>query len=281
MSEKIVCSKTVDYSKVSGNRVLPFIFTLNLEESVLYPAEGEFQRFCYDIEGVGEDTSRFADLSHFLLGICDEITQADIANVTVVVDGQPRNVVWGSNVEIKTPEHPDNPTGCIGLKFDFPLDKVDGTMQVCFSLREPHAIGPVTVCVFGGNTTVNNLSICGPVCGSIEVPCDRTFFQTETVCVPVTVTPFATPGDARTICCGNPVVTPNGQCSGNRTFCSFTIKQKLCIEIPIAFGAVIETGTAVVECGEVSEEECDCDETEAIGEVPASQPVGTDRRYFG
>ena len=32
-------------------------------------------------------------------------------------------------------------------------------------------------------------------------------------------------------------------------------------EYPISFGAVIETGTAVVQCGTVSETECDCSDT--------------------
>lgn len=34
---------------------------------------------------------------------------------------------------------------------------------------------------------------------------------------------------------------------GNQTSCSFTITQSLCIEIPISFGAVIETGTPTVQ----------------------------------
>jgi hypothetical protein len=53
-------------------------------------------------------------------------------------------------------------------------------------------------------------------------------------------------------------------CNGNQTSCSFTVTQSLCIEIPIAFGADIQTGNASVECGDVSETGCDCveDDTE-------------------
>ena len=69
MMSDSICSKQADYSKVSGDRILPFIFSLNMEDSVLYPTEGEYQKFCYDIEAVGEDTSKYADLSHFLFGI--------------------------------------------------------------------------------------------------------------------------------------------------------------------------------------------------------------------
>lgn len=64
------CSETVDYSKVTGERILPFLFVLNEADSILHPAEGEYQKFCYDVAGVGQDSSQYADLSHFLLGIC-------------------------------------------------------------------------------------------------------------------------------------------------------------------------------------------------------------------
>lgn len=282
MAVKAACVNSVDYSKVEGNRILPFLFTLDLEKSILYPTSGEKQKFCYEVEGVGQDTSRFADLSHFLLGICETITREEIAEITVEIDGVPQTVIWGDNVEIKTEDHPDNPTGCIGLKFDFPLDKVDGVMEVCITLNKTFAVGPVNVCVFGGNTTATGLAICGPACGE-ESPCQSTFFQNETVCVPVTVTPFATPGEAKANCCGSPVVHPGGQCPGNQTSCSFTITQRLCIEIPITFGAVIETGNAVVQCGEVSQMPCDCSD-DTTGDPAdgneADENGRRSRRYF-
>lgn len=281
MQKNLACNEQVDYSQVSGNRILPFVFTLNLADSILNPVQGQFQRFCYDIEGVGQDQPIFADLSHFLLGICETITFADIKEITVVINGHPQNVVIGENVEIKTEDHPDNPTGCIGLKFDFPLNKINGKMQVCITMNKPFAVGPVNVCVFGGNTTATGLTICAPACGGVE-PCESTFFQEETVCVPVTVTPFANPGMATATCCGEPKVSMGGQCPGDRKSCSFTITQKLCIEIPISFGAVIETGEAVVQCGEVSQEECECLEDDNGGETSTrsgNEEIG-DRRLF-
>ena len=89
--------------------------------------------------------------------------------------------------------------------------------------------------------------------------CESVFSQTETVCVPVTVTPFANPGIAKATCKGKPEIS-NKPCKGSRTSCSFTISQKLCIEIPVSFGAVIETGATMVQCGEVSEEKCKCED---------------------
>lgn len=284
MQTKTTCNYQADYSTITGERILPFVFTLNTEDSVLYPEEGEYQKFCYDIEGVGEDTSRYADLSHFLFGICSEITEEDFVSVTVTIDGVPQNVDWGENVEIKTEEKPDPTTGCVGLKFDFPLDKVDGQMEVCFTLRTPYAIGPMDVCLKGGRQTANGLAICGPVCGGGS-SCESVFYQRETVCVPVTVTPRATPGTATAICCGDPVISTTEQCPGSRTSCTFTISQNICIEIPISFGALIQTGTAVVQCGTVSETPCDCDdddESEAapsLGSTPENATM-RDRHFF-
>lgn len=87
--------------------------------------------------------------------------------------------------------------------------------------------------------------------------CESVFYQTETVCVPVSVTPFATPGIAKATCSGKPVIS-NKPCKGSKTSCTFSISQKLCIQIPVSFGAVIETDAAMVQCGEVSEESCEC-----------------------
>lgn len=281
MAASVVCMNQVDYSQVQGTRILPFVFTLNTEDSVLNPVPGQKQKFCYVVEGVGQDKPQFADLSHFLLGICKDITREDIAAVTVVVDGAEQEVKFGENVEIKTEDHPDPPTGCVGLKFDFGLDKVDGVMEVCFTLNRTFEVGPVNVCVFGGNVTATGLSICGPVCNG-TVPCETTFFQNETVCVPVTVTPFAMPGEATATCCGTPVVTPDGQCQGSRKSCSFTIRQRLCIEIPISFGAEIETGEAVVQCGDVTETPCDCSNTPdtAAADVPDTEESRKSRRFY-
>lgn len=257
MAAKTACNFQIDYSTILSDPILPFQFSLNIDDSVLYPGDGQYQKFCYDIIGVGQDTSQYADLSHFLMNICSTITQEDITSITVTINGDPQTVVWGDNVEIKTVENPDNPTGCTGLKFDFPLDKVVGEMQVCITLGKTYRVGPINVCIYGGGTTATGLAICGPVCGSSE-PCESVFYQKETICVPVKVTPFAKPGTAMATCCGAPVVKTGGQCMENQTSCSFTITQSLCIEIPISFGAVIETGTPTVQCGTVSETQCDC-----------------------
>jgi hypothetical protein len=47
-------------------------------------------------------------------------------------------------------------------------------------------------------------------------------------------------------------------CTGTQRSCIFTLHQNLCVEIPVAFGADVETGIAAVSCGEVSNTPCDC-----------------------
>lgn len=51
MSDQI-CESSIDFSAVRGDRILPFIFYLNKENSNLDPAPGEYQTFCYDVIGV-------------------------------------------------------------------------------------------------------------------------------------------------------------------------------------------------------------------------------------
>ena len=159
------CSGTADYSKVTGDRILPFLFVLNEADSVLNPVEGELQKFCYDVTGVGQDDEIYDDLSHFVLGICKDTSSENIAAISVIINGVTQDVVLGENVEILTEENPDPTTECAGIKFDFPLDKVEGEMQVCITFTQTYPVGPVNVCVFGGNTVATGLTICGPVCG--------------------------------------------------------------------------------------------------------------------
>lgn len=98
--------------------------------------------------------------------------------------------------------------------------------------------------------------------------CPAVGFQKVSVCVPVTVTPFANPGRTKTKCCGEPKVTPNATtCPGVKNgVCSFTISQTLCIEVPVVFGATPEVGDTFVDCmGATSDNICfKCDRSESM-----------------
>lgn len=258
-----MCNFEIDYSTVIGDRILPFVITLDLANSVLSPAAGQNQKFCYDVEAVGADNSRFADLSHLVLGICDQIPEDQIKNITVIINGVEQDVEFGEggNVELKTPEHPDPPTGCTGLKFDFPLNKVTGTMKFCFELTVPRVVGGIDLCLFGGGVTAQGLEICGPTCEQ-QGSCPVVGYQRSTVCVPVTVTPFATVGTPVATCCGDPIVTAGDTCVRGKSTCSFTIRQQLCVAVPVQFGARAEAGMPTVTCNEVSSDNIcrDCNE---------------------
>ena len=88
------CSFEIDYSEIPGEKILPFTVSLNTEESVLCPSEGQLQKFCYLITGVGQDLPQYADLSHFLLNICSTITREDISEITVSINDDPQTIIW-------------------------------------------------------------------------------------------------------------------------------------------------------------------------------------------
>lgn len=84
----------------------------------------------------------------------------------------------------------------------------------------------------------------------VDETCPATGFQKVSVCVPVTVTPFAHAGKTVTKCCGDPEVTAGeAVCGGKKNgTCSFTISQTICVEVPVDFGAVATVGDTFVEC---------------------------------
>ena len=87
--------------------------------------------------------------------------------------------------------------------------------------------------------------------------CPAFGFQKLSVCVPVTVTPFAKPGATETKCCGDPVVKPgDSTCTGRKNgACNFTITQEICVKVPVEFGADVNVGDTFVECKDVSDKD--------------------------
>ena len=87
--------------------------------------------------GAGYKCSRPAPFSMARMGtgrLHTPFYSEEIVHITVSINGVEQEVVFGEggNVELRTADSPDPPTGCHGLKFDFPLDKVYGTMRICF-----------------------------------------------------------------------------------------------------------------------------------------------------
>jgi hypothetical protein len=256
---QLPCNKYIDYSQVTGDRILPFVFELDTEASNLDPGPGKNQRFCYNVIGNAKVRYRFANLCYFILGICDQITMDQIAHIEVRINGIKQKVVFGEggNVQLLTPQRPDPITRCAGLKFDFELNKAGDHMKLCYELNTPYPVGPNPVCLFGGGVTAKGLSICGPACEQQQGTCEAAAYQPLSVSVPVTVRPFVNKGSPTTYCCGEPIVDlVSAECEEiDEGACSFVITQKLCVKVPITFGATASVGSTFVQCGQATNED--------------------------
>ena len=110
--------------------------------------------------------------------------------------------------------------------------------------------------------------------------CPAVGYQSASVCVPVTVTPFAQAGSTTTKCCGSPVVTPGrAVCEGVRNgACVFTISQDICVSVPVEFGAQATVGEAFVNCGGASADDVctGCDAVPVLPDPVVPAPVVSD-----
>ena len=84
--------------------------------------------------------------------------------------------------------------------------------------------------------------------------CPTVAYQLSSICVPVTVTPFAKASMTMTKCCSRPTVTPGRElCNGVKGGqCVFTVSQDICVEVPVEFGAVAQVGDTYVACNGAS-----------------------------
>ena len=79
------------------------------------------------------------------------------------------------------------------------------------------------------------------------------------LCVPISVSASAKVGKIVTKCCGKPTIKPGKVCEGERNGeCNFTIKQKICIEVPVEFASEAKAGDTFVKCGK-SSNDSNCD----------------------
>lgn len=74
--------------------------------------------------------------------------------------------------------------------------------------------------------------------------------QLATVCLPVSIHPYAVTGPAVVKCCGEMILTPScSHCRGKANEgCDFTITQTIKIDVPVEFGATVNVGDTFVEC---------------------------------
>ncbi|MEG1612757.1 MAG: hypothetical protein RR357_01185 [Clostridia bacterium] len=104
--------------------------------------------------------------------------------------------------------------------------------------------------------------------------CPTVGYQSASICVPVTVTPFAKTGATSTKCCGMPIViSGRNTCGGVKNgTCFFTISQDICVAVPVVFGAVASVGDTFVSCNGASSDDI-CSNCEKIIEPLPSVPT--------
>lgn len=109
--------------------------------------------------------------------------------------------------------------------------------------------------------------------------CPAVGYQSASICVPVTITPYAQAGVTMTKCCGDPIVTPGKEpCQGVKNgTCAFTIAQNICVSVPINFGADAVVGDAYVDCGDATAEDICSNCTMAPPPVPEPPMEATNK----
>jgi len=95
------------------------------------------------------------------------------------------------------------------------------------------------------------------------VPCSATGQREIEMCLPVDVKPFANVGPIKVKCCGRSVIGPIDFCKDTPSVpCSFSIFQRICVEVPVEFGAEVETEDLHITCIDVGPDGCrNCDNT--------------------
>ncbi len=112
-----------------------------------------------------------------------------------------------------------------------------------------------------------------PVAQEIQT-CPTVGYQSASICVPVTITPFAQTGVTVTKCCGTPTITSGREiCGGTKNgSCFFTINQDICVAVPVAFGATASVGDTFVTCNGASADDIctTCEKIPVLPENPVS-----------
>lgn len=248
------CQNTIDYRNApNGNQPFPYTVTLD-SSSILNPGEEERQRFCYRIETIGVNGTGFIPLDAFTLGVHSSLSVDDIASVSVTLNGVNQTVIWGENAALVSA----CTSGCAGLRLAFPMVNATDILYVCLTLNRAFGVGPIPVCLLSGSQLTGGLSICGPALSLVDA-CPTTAQQEVDVCIPITVTPYASVGEAIVTCCGDPVITSGtASCSGiPGGSCSFTVTQRVCVAVPVQFGASASNGRYLVNCGGAGEGACE------------------------
>ena len=101
-----------------------------------------------------------------------------------------------------------------------------------------------------------------------DEPCSTVTSRSMEVCLPVSVKPFAKPGKGAVKCCGKHNIENGLICAKDAALnCDFTVKQKICVELPIEFGAAVTHDEPNVECGKTDSGNTGCEKCGDESEV--------------
>lgn len=92
----------------------------------------------------------------------------------------------------------------------------------------------------------------------VPVDCSTKVYQTMEVCVPVTITPYATVGKVKIKCCGEAVVSTTPCPTGGPKSFTFYVRRTICAITPVSFSTKGHPGAASVVFGEPNQTGCDC-----------------------
>ena len=212
----------IDYSKVEGERILPFLIVLDETESILEPSPEENQRFWYTVSGVGWDDDVYDDLYELVIGLDEPHLKDQIINLTVFLDGVEQELFFGKN---------GNAIWLSGLLLRFDVDKVDGELDISFELKSPCSLGSVPIRLEGVQDQANSLSICGPVPQNSTLPIES----------------------------GSPVISSTNADEGETSEGSYTflVKQEKSVAPPIELAATAIIGEPFIEAGQVLCQTCE------------------------
>jgi len=118
--------------------------------------------WCYTVVVTGPGGSTAPGLSHFILELCPDFTEANFSNITVTIDG---NSVT-PDYEIKTHVIDDGSGDTVyGIKFDNGVDKGE-TGVFCFTLNvnAPTVAGDLVVKGGNNDELLTTDAICTPGC---------------------------------------------------------------------------------------------------------------------
>jgi len=264
-----------DYTKVLGEKNLPFLVELVEAKCVFDPEPGSNQRFCYKItakSGVGNAQ----DLRYFILGIDAAITAGQIKNISVVINGSKKTVRFNTGTGSQNVTLNKS-----GLIFDFELSKSGGSViEFCFELTAIFEVGDIPVGLYGEDAKKTGLKIGGP-CSSSGAPddddeeededdddeepgeteCKKKCFEDIKACcafavkvfelsVPVSIKPMVITHTPEVKCLGELEIEPGTkECHGECGEIDFTLTQKISVKTPVEF-IVNEC------CGKLCVEEC-------------------------